>query len=228
MRRKIWIDGVDIWTLGFRVLRLPPLQVPELIVDDVIIPGGGIFNRQRDQFVTLKLRDRYIGDDVMTAIKTLSQLKCPFYNEEGFTYICDHRWAKIRLIADWHKFNFAWICKPLKREAIPTKLIGLTWTGTNPGTWPSEPKFVINAGSSLVDIVLTVAGQTVELKQVKNTVTLDSESRTVKQGTVNIDSKMWGDFPALPLDTSLSSVREPSAWRPIPTGGGADVEHLFV
>lgn len=205
MRLKIWIDGVDIWTLGFRVLRLPPLQVPELIVDDVIIPGRPEYlTDSRDQFSNLKkvAEIAYIGDDVMTAIRPLvAAQNVRFSNEEGFTYICDHRSGQEinRLIADWHKFNFAWICKPLKREAIPAKLTGLTWTGTNQGTWPSEPKFVINVGSSIKDIVLTVAGQTVELKQVKNTVTLDSESRTVKQGTVNIDSKMWGDFPVLPL-----------------------------
>lgn len=205
MRLKIWIDGVDIWTLGFRVLRLPPLQVPELIVDDVVIPGRPEYlTDSRDQFHNLPKTAElaYIGDDVMTAIQPLvAAQNVRFSNEEDFVYICDNRSGQEirRLIADWHKFNFTWICKPLKREAVPTKLTGLTWTGTNPGTWPAEPKFVINAGSSLVDIVLTVAGQTVELKQVKNTVTLDSESRTVKQGTVNIDSKMWGDFPVLPL-----------------------------
>jgi phage-related protein len=205
MRLKIWIDGVDIWTLGFRVLRLPPLQVPELIVDDVVIPGRPEYlTDSRDQFHNLPktVELAYIGDDVMTAIQPLvAAQNVRFSNEEDFVYICDNRSGQkiSRLIADWHKFNFTWICKPLKRKKTPAKLTGLTWTGTNQGTWPSEPKFVINVGSSTKDIVLTVAGQTVELKQVKNTVTLDSESRTVKQGTVNIDSKMWGDFPVLPL-----------------------------
>lgn len=197
-------DGslVDLWDLGFRVLRLPPLEIPEVITDGIVIPGRSealldSHEQMKDLRKTAELA--YVGNDVMSALQPLINAKrVQFGNEKQFAYISSGRAAQIvdRLILDWHKFNFNWVVKPLKREAEPTVIVGKDTAATNLGNWYAEPTIKLWADTAR-DLTVTVGDQVIELTGVEGEIVIDSEAKMVTEDGAAIDRKMSGDFPRI-------------------------------
>jgi len=207
LRNIIRIDNgdgslVDLWDLGFRVLRLPPLEIPEVITDGIVIPGRSealldSHEQMKDLRKTAELS--YVGNDVMSAVWNLVEAKrVQFGNEKQFVYLSSGRAAQTvdRLILDWHRFSFNWVVKPLKRESDPAVIVGKSTEATNPGNWYSEPTIKLGVGTER-DLTVTVGDQVIELTGVEGEIVIDSEAKMVTENGVAIDHKMSGDFPRI-------------------------------
>lgn len=200
--RKIWINGTDLATLGVRVLKLPALIVPEEETENIVIPGRSetLTERLGEYRDIVKPSECFLDNsDPLAVVRTILEAENVRYsNEPNFLYRCSGTQEHVvpRLLLNWHRFDLNLVCKPLKRQATPDVLTGLSLSATNPGNVPARPKFEITV-SGPQDVVLTVGSQTVTIQNADGVIVIDGELRMAYSGTTPLDYLMVGDFPVI-------------------------------
>lgn len=223
---KMWADGVDVATHGIKVLRLPTLGVAAEEIEEITIPG-------RPEQLTERLGEyrnisktvglAFVGNNPLAAAHAvLSAETVRFSNEPDFVYEVVKAVALTvpRIIADWYDFDIVFIVKPLKRQATPQQLTGLSVSATNIGNVDARPKIEVTA-SGTQTVTIAVGDQEITLQSVSGKVTIDSELQTVTDASGNLASyKMIGDYPVIKsgetvtiTTTNATSVKIWPNWR---------------
>jgi len=171
-------NGIDLSEYGFTALKLPPISIPKLRVDDYEVPGrsGKLHASLRDyEEISKEATLMYIGEDPASAAGFLSGLESfIFSNEPDKLYIgrVSDKFEMPRK-SKIYDLKLPLICDPLKRESDPQEIDLANgqniFNRTNESAYPT---FIINGSGT---IVLTIGSQTVTLTSVVDSITIDGD-----------------------------------------------------
>lgn len=203
----ILIDGTDTEEYKLRVTELPPIQIAQKRVEQVIVPGrSGYLTHWDGSYEEMIKTARFFYKDsfperiaqILLAGRTVT-----FSNEPEFIY--DYRLDittdLIKTISTWHQFIVQFICNPIKREVNPDVIVSdLPVTLISPCNHPAYPTIKLTGTGN---VTLTVGDQTITLTDISPSITIDGITMDCYQDELT-NSKMAGEFPVIEPNETVS------------------------
>ena len=200
-------NGKRCTDYGIHVTEQPAITIPTERATYTNVPG-------RPGSLTVLEADDVYDDMILTAecyLADPAQIpaigrwlkgggKVTFANRQGGFYyarITNQILFEIILRGNRHRsFSVNFRCKPFWYEATPEPVTITQSTGTitNPGSVYSEPIITVNGTG---EITLMVGQTIVELSDITDSITLNSELHEAYSGSQSMNACMSGDFPIL-------------------------------
>ena len=214
---KDWFEwnGVRCTDHGIHVLEQPPPTIPKERVTYTDIPGrpGSLTTLEGDDVyedVTLTAKCMIADPDVIPVLA--GWLKgggtVTFANREGGFYYArianQIPFEKILRGNPHRSFSVNFRCKPFwyVDPGEPITLTAASNVLVNPGSVYSEPVIAVNGSG---DITLIINGEFVELTDINEGITLNSEILETYYGETLMNEHMDGEFPRLKPGNNLIS-----------------------
>jgi phage-related protein len=223
MERWIMLDGVDTREYGVRVMNLPPVAIPQERATLTAIPGRSGYLTYRDgayETISRAAGLFYNGprpDHIARVLQGAT--RAIFSNEpdkEYKLYPAQMQTDITRVIAEWHRFTFDFLCDPEKREAAPTRITATAppVVLVNPGNRPARPTIELTGTGN---VTLTVGEYEIELADIGTHITVDGDLLDCHQSGTNANLKMTGLFPVIEPGETVEiswtgSVTKVSVW----------------
>jgi phage-related protein len=204
----IIINGSDTREIGVIVTSLPPIQMPQERVNEILVPGrSGFLTISDDSYepIIKTCGFFYEGDNPEEVARYLQKaITFTFSNEPDKVYTGRFVGPAnvLQTIFTWHEFSVNFLCYPEKREVNPQEIAANSGIFlTNPGNRKAWPTFEITGSGT---IVLTVGTQTVTLTAVDGTIILDGElQECYTSAEVSANLQMTGYFPVIEAEEAL-------------------------
>ncbi|MDL2205474.1 hypothetical protein LJC33_01020 [Eubacteriales bacterium OttesenSCG-928-N13] len=209
--------------MGVYVTTYPPIALPEERVEFVTVPG-------RSGSLTVTEGD-CVYDDITLSVEcmvhdlgTLDQIS-GWLRGRGDLVLGNRpdTYYKARVVNQielekivrgrpHRAFAVVFRCVPFRYQYPASEAVEFTESGSmmNPGNVYAEPLITIT-GSGEID--LTIRESTLHLEDVSGSITIDTAARLAYNGSINQSFKLTGDWPVIPVGTSMV------AW----TGGATKV-----
>ena len=207
------INGTDISTKNFYLIKVPPIVKPQRRVRLISIPGRSGFLTEWNgdyEAYTKEPELLYTGSTPDTDANFLrAATLVTFGNEPTLAYECrvDESFEMKQGKAGEYIIKLPLLCQPLKKLIIPTTSIGnTTYQITNAGNEIAYPKLIITgAGNKTVAIGAQVV--TLAFAGAGETLTIDSLNGQVYDAAGNNAwSKLTGNLPYIPVSVSAITI----------------------
>lgn len=203
----VLIDGADTQEYKLRVTDLPPIQIAQKRVEQIIIPGRSGYLTHWDGSYEEVIKTAgffYNGSSPENIARMILEgSTITFSNEPEFVY--DYRLDIVtdltKTISTWHQFIVQFICNPVKREMNPESIItDAPITLVSPCNHPAYPTIKVTGSGN---VTLALEDQEIELTDISPSITIDGELMDCYQDEL-ANNKMSGDFPVIQPGESVS------------------------
>ncbi|SDY42773.1 phage tail protein [Bacillus sp. 166amftsu] len=204
----IRIDDYFASDFNMCMVERPKIPTAKREVEYIKVPGrhGSLTKKGAFEDVPLTIKFNLLEDE--NAKPLIRRIKSWLLNGKVLHFDDDVVYRKIKnveiddienQIEEYGGFEATFTFDPF--EYVEDETIILTTPGVlyNPGTEKSDPKIVI-AGSGTVNI--TINDVTFQVKDIVDSVIIDSELLEAYKGTTNMNNKMIGNFPVFDVENN--------------------------